>query len=698
MHDYSRKLTEQRCAHGLSARMPWVVVRLLLPSLLLLALLGAWWGSAAAHAAAAHAAGSAPAHLGWDIPTERLDDPGNEFTPELVAQRHGGVITPNLDHALNAGYLKHTVWLRFDVPAVTGASSLWLLAEPTYVDSITVYQRSPAPEGAAAGWRIQTGGDLVPGGRKKGVRQPLFELQPGQMALVRIQTTSAMQLHARVLTADALRETLAATERNMGLFFGVVGALLLGIVGAAMVFRTPDLYGLAVLGTVSTAHVFNVRGYLSLWAPAPLTTLASQAVGITAFALTAALAWQIKLQLTTPTQHRRIRRALNALIAVSAFGMTTPLLGLYGSVAWINLVSLALCDLLAIGLCLAALRHSRAQRPQHLVLLCAYALHMVAGGPIALVLTGQRGSRFDMTLVWQTEIFLFMVLVAGAIFVEMVGRYRRAEAAKDTALEHLAQSEHLLEERIEQRTAELFTTQEDLALALASERTLRQEQRQFFQMISHEFRTPLAVIDSAAAEQLAFPSEDLTSQTDRAAQIRRACRRLTSLVDSCLVNDRMDKTGFTLHAAPVGVAELLEHAAQLVHWSPRHRLHLFAQSAPAQWVCDSALVRIALSNLVDNAVKYARAGEIFITAVKNDAGLLELSVADDGSGISLEVMNKMFDQFERGNRTDQSRGFGLGLWVARRIARLHGGDIQVESHPGSGTCFTLTIANQKMAG
>lgn len=680
MHKYSQKLTDPL--------LPCYLARALL--IVLFLMLCVW-----APAQANQPERNTPAHLGWDIPTERIDDRANDLTPAQVAGMNGGIVSPNLDHALNAGYLKHTVWLRFKVPNVKGESSLWLLAEPTYIDSIMVYQ--PAADSNLP-WRVQAGGDLVPGHTKMGVRQPLFELHPGQMVLVRISTTSAMQFHARVLTAEALRQTLIATERNMGLFFGVVAALLISIVGAAAVFRTPDLYGLALLGTVSSIHVFNVRGYASLWVPAGWTLSASHAVGIGAFALAAALAWQVKMQLTSPQSHPRVRMGLNAIIAVSALGMTSPLLGFYGSVAWINLVSLALCDIVAIGLCLAHLRRSRQQRIQHVVLLCAYALHMVAGGPIALVLMGQRGSRFDMTLIWQTEIFLFMVLVATAIFAEMVGRYRRAEGAKDTALEHLAQSEHLLEERIEQRTAELFATQEALGLALASERTLRQEQRQFFQMISHEFRTPLAVIDSAAAEQLAFPSPELVSQMERAAQIRRACRRLTSLVDSCLVNDRMDKTGFTLHAAPVAVADLLEHAGQLVHWSPRHRLHLFTQAAPAQWVCDSALIRIALSNLVDNAVKYAKAGEIFITATKNEAGLLELSVADDGSGISLEVMNKMFDQFERGNRTDQARGFGLGLWVARRIARLHGGDIQVESNPGSGTCFTLTVANQKMAG
>lgn len=72
-------------------------------------------------------------------------------------------------------------------------------------------------------------------------------------------------------------------------------------------------------------------------------------------------------------------------------------------------------------------------------------------------------------------------------------------------------------------------------------------------------------------------------------------------------------------------------------------------------------------------------------------------MTDEGSGMSLEVMNKICAQFERGDRTDQSRGFGLGLWVARRVALLHGGEIDVESRLGHGTCFRLTIAAQRLA-
>lgn len=632
--------------------------------------------------------------LGWDIPMDRIDDPLGRMGPGDAAAAPVGEGSSRLHHSLNAGYLGHPVWLRFQVPSLppdAEPGALWLLAQPTYLDTVTLYQRS-----ATGDWSAQESGDHVPAPRKAGVRQHLFRLAPGAMALIRIQTSSAMQFQGSVLGAQALGASLADAERGMGLHFGAVAALLLGIWAAAAIFRTRALFALAVLGSVSVIHIFNVRGYSSLWVPAPWTLWASHSVGIGAFALAATLAWQIREQLANTGRHRRTGRWLMALAALNLAGMASVPLGFYGSVAWVNLLSLLASDVIAIVLCVLALR-TRERRALHALLLSAYGLHAMAGVPIAIIMTGALHWNIDATALWQWEVILFTAMIACAVFVGMVLRYRDIQRTKDLAIERLAQSEQSLEERIGQRTAELSQAQDALGQALENERALRLEQRQFFHMISHEFRTPLAVVDSAAAEQQAFPSADINAQKDRAAQIRRACRRLASLVDSCLISERMDTAGFSLQASPVNTADLLEHAAQLVHWSPRHHLRLFTDLAPPEWVCDGTLVRIALSNLVDNAVKYASAGEIFIAARKGESGLLEISVADEGSGMSLEVMNRIFQRFERGDRTDQSKGFGLGLWVTRRIARLHGGDITVESRLGEGTCFTLTLATQPMA-
>ena len=633
--------------------------------------------------------------LGWDVPLQRLDDPTGLLTvDDVLTQQDAGIRWHTMEHNLNAGYNSPVVWLRFKVPQPTsGNEPVWLLGDPPFLDSVVLYQEDEA----TGVWLAQRSGDHVPARFKPALRQHLFKLETGKWALLRIQTTSAMQFWGDIFpTSQTLGAQLAANEITMGLYFGATTALLLAIWAAAGIFRTYNLYALAALGTFSAIHVFNVRGYANLWMPESWTVWSSHAVGIGAFGMAATVAWQIREQLTRDTQYLRTDRALLVLIAINVLGIVSVPLGFYGTVAWVNLASLVGSDIVAATLCLIAIR-KRQRRTQHALLLTAYLAHLVGSMPTTAVLMGLIHWKLDITSIWQFQTFIFTALIAGAVFVGLVLRFRQSEKSKDKAIASLARSEHELEDKIEQRTRELSLAQIRLKHALESERELRCEQRQFFQMISHEFRTPLAVVDSAAAEQQSFPSSELSTQTDRAKQIRRACRRLSSLVDSCLISERLDSAGFALHVAPANVSAMLEHAAQLVHWSPRHRLHLFMESAPTEWVCDEMLVRIALSNLVDNAVKHASEGEIFVAARKNEAGLLEISVADEGSGMSLEVMSRIFQQFEQGNRTDQNKGFGLGLWVSRRVARLHGGDVTVESQQGHGACFTLTLAPQRIS-
>ena len=633
--------------------------------------------------------------LGWDVPLQRLDDPTGLLTvDDVLTQQDAGIRWHTMEHNLNAGYNSPVVWLRFKVPQPTsGNEPVWLLGDPPFLDSVVLYQEDEA----TGVWLAQRSGDHVPARFKPALRQHLFKLETGKWALLRIQTTSAMQFWGDIFpTSQTLGAQLAANEITMGLYFGATTALLLAIWAAAGIFRTYNLYALAALGTFSAIHVFNVRGYANLWMPESWTVWSSHAVGIGAFGMAATVAWQIREQLTRDTQYLRTDRALLVLIAINVLGTVSVPLGFYGTVAWVNLASLVGSDIVAATLCLIAIRkHQR--RTQHALLLAAYLAHLVGSMPTTAVMIGLIHWKLDITSIWQFQTFIFTALIAGAVFVGLVLRFRQSEKSKDKAIASLARSEHELEDKIEQRTRELSLAQIRLKHALEIERELRCEQRQFFQMISHEFRTPLAVVDSAAAEQQSFPSSELITQTDRAKQIRRACRRLSSLVDSCLISERLDSAGFALHVAPANVSAMLEHAAQLVHWSPRHRLHLFMESAPTEWVCDETLVRIALSNLVDNAVKHASEGEIFVAARKNEAGLLEISVADEGSGMSLEVMSRIFQQFEQGNRTDQNKGFGLGLWVSRRVARLHGGDVTVESQQGHGACFTLTLAPQRIS-
>ena len=130
--------------------------------------------------------------LGWDIPLQRLDDPTGLLTvDDVLTQQDAGIRWHTMEHNLNAGYNSPVVWLRFKVPQPTsGNEPVWLLGDPPFLDSVVLYQEDEA----TGVWLAQRSGDHVPARFKPALRQHLFKLETGKWALLRIQTTSAMQL------------------------------------------------------------------------------------------------------------------------------------------------------------------------------------------------------------------------------------------------------------------------------------------------------------------------------------------------------------------------------------------------------------------------------------------------------------------------------------------------------------------------
>jgi len=295
------------------------------------------------------------------------------------------------------------------------------------------------------------------------------------------------------------------------------------------------------------------------------------------------------------------------------------------------------------------------------------------------------------------QMLWFAGRVSEAILLGMAvtNRTRVAERAlrseRMQALSRAQAAERELESKVLQRTAQLQTAQQALQTALHSEREMRLEQRQFFNMINHEFRTPLTIVDGAATELQTFPTTDADSLIEQASQIRRASRRLMTLVDTCLINDRLDAGAFRLQLEQTPLDELLEESAELVGWSRRHRLKLDLEHGPQQWQCDPVLVRIAISNLVGNAIKYAKAGDITLAARCDASGDLLISVSDQGPGLAPEAAGQVFEPYERASATRHVNGHGLGLSVVRRIARLHAGDAFFQPAAGGGACFVIRL-------
>ncbi|TAL21213.1 MAG: ATP-binding protein [Nitrospirae bacterium] len=111
--------------------------------------------------------------------------------------------------------------------------------------------------------------------------------------------------------------------------------------------------------------------------------------------------------------------------------------------------------------------------------------------------------------------------------------------------------------------------------------------------------------------------------------------------------------------------------------------------------CDPTLIRIALSNLLDNAVKYSGGGAVELSGSADD-GHVKFAVGDEGPGLNGVDIERLFQRFARGTAKKVS-GAGLGLYVARSIARLHGGDVSAHNKPGGGAVFELEIRRRLSA-
>ena len=625
--------------------------------------------------------------LGTDVPLLMLQDSTARLTVDEVAALPDSAFTP-LRGSLNQGYGYDVYWLRAPAPVMAQGTGepLWLEVMPPYLDKVTLYQ----PDGAGGAWRAHHSGDTEPMAQRMRVRQLVFPLAQGQPLILRVQTLSAAHLFGVVRTGPGLAAWLSSVEWASGVHQGINLLLALLIGAAALALRMRVVTAMAVISAVVLVHSANVHGYAQLWLPERLSPWADAFVSVGVFVLPASFAWLARELLTRGTRWRRIDKVLAALavapllaIAGIALDLFPPLASVASTLPWIT------C-LLAVWVGWSNVRHDGPTTAGVLVLM-PYTVYAVLGAYVMMALNGLLLVAVPTGTFWQVPLLLLNLMLTVSVGMRLLEQFQNSTARQAQLLESLAQSEHSLEERVRQRTAELLHAQNAVQAALHSEREMRLDQRQFFTLVNHEFRTPLAVIDSAATEQAAFPTPEIAAQVERAAQIHRACRRLTALVDNCLTSGRLDAAGFQLQMAQAHVSALAEEAAQIVRWSPRHQLRLQVQEAPDLWPCDPTLVHIALSNLVDNAVKYAPGGPITVAARRTAQGALELSVADEGPGLPPDAVQRIFEQFERGHRTDQTRGFGLGLWVARRVARLHGGEVGVESSPGNGTRFTLTL-------
>ncbi len=228
------------------------------------------------------------------------------------------------------------------------------------------------------------------------------------------------------------------------------------------------------------------------------------------------------------------------------------------------------------------------------------------------------------------------------------------------------------------------------------QKQLSELKNDFINNVTHEFKTPISTIAFAVAN---IENEQTIHQPEYIRQftkvIRDENRRLNNQVEKVLQTALADRKALELKREPVNMHEIMNDLADACDLKIKDKglIHRKLNAAKAEVTGDAFHLSNAISNLLDNAQKYANGTiDITLSTESNDAGII-IRVADKGPGISKEHQTMIFEKFYRvpqGN-VHNVKGFGLGLSYVKEIVEKHQGSVQVNSKPGQGSTFTIFL-------
>ncbi|HWX83454.1 MAG TPA: ATP-binding protein [Xanthobacteraceae bacterium] len=243
-----------------------------------------------------------------------------------------------------------------------------------------------------------------------------------------------------------------------------------------------------------------------------------------------------------------------------------------------------------------------------------------------------------------------------------------------------------------------------LAEQLAQEQRLALLQRNFVSMASHEFRTPMTIIDGHARRLIKLKDSIGPAEIgERAGKVRSAVLRMTQLIDNLLNSSRLIDGGVGgggqyFHPAEMDMAALLQEVCQLHReMVPGAQIAERIAMAPLPLVGDPKLLFQVFSNLLSNAIKYSpRGGDISVDAAMVDDEVI-VGVADHGIGIPATDLDRLFERYHRGSNVSGIVGTGVGLYLVKMVVDMHGGAVTVESREGDGARFTIRLPRKPAA-
>jgi len=624
------------------------------------------------------------------------------------------------------GYTRDTVWVRFSLTNDSNEDlTRWLNVAPAFLDHVQLYEiendalQAETQRGAQTKNIIDHGvlGDHQPwSGRIIQSRFSVFPLllPAGQSSTfyLKVSSSSSIAIEATLWAPSTYANVSSRDAMLYGTLITALSLLaLLSLLFAALLKRKLFLhYFFYALSFAGTLAIFEGVVHLVVKPDESLQLEMLQVIlqALTLISLTSLFATAVN----TKTHLPRFSRTLSISSITYAIASFIPMLS--GNIhISISMLWLGIAALYFLIPCVTFSLRNKVGKSA-LIYSAAFAVFALSASIRFIWVFGLSGPNILSENIAVIGVAIHMVILYIAIATRYVEVEKEMHLATDIALHTARKYNSELEAEVSQRTKELDEINQQLAAQLASseqsmailektrvrlttaldaEKHSTLEQRRFLRMVAHEFRTPLAVIQTAAEmiEGNATLDDSLREQNCRRIQL--ASGRMASLVDQALKEDKIDSAIWRKNAAWISANDLIVQSISHGDMLSAGRHQITRSLCPDHFIQgDRDLLITLLNNIIENAVKYSPVGTEISVSTDVDSDLrLHIFIRDHGRGMSPEEQRQMLDKYFRADNTDDIAGMGLGLYLADQIAQLHDATLRIESILGQGTQVQISF-------
>ena len=625
----------------------------------------------------------APDVLVLKDPTGKLDYE-QILSPEYSEKFKRVVLNGN---DVNFGFTQDAYWLKWTLSRSGNAPSEWLLSIPFQtIDHITFYAPNKKP--VITGNLEPFDSKPIPG---RFFTFPIELNEKPQTFYLQVRSEYALTIPLTLWQPNAFFENTQSTNTLQALYFGELITLILYnlLIYLSIKDKKFLLYSLFAISMGLAMFSGNGFGRLYLWQNSPRWDEVSQCVFLSITTIFGILF--TKCFLNTRSCTPKLNLALSLfLVGFMAIATLLPLsnhLGFgtsYLYLAFSLLIPITSITFIAVGW--VALRSG--QREARYFLLAWGTLWVgafIAAFRAHGLLPSNTFTNYAVQISSALEMLLFSFALADRMRIERIKKEEaqfKALQAEHSLVKLLRDNEKNLEIMVLNRTNQLNES-------LAIERKLNSQYSRFNSLISHEFRTPLNLIESQIALFKREVAQGIDNSPIRFTMLTGATHRLADLFERWVKGDRLNYALDRADPKNIAIDDWLPTiVANLQNYQKEHVL-IYEEGTNATIFADEHLLQTALINLVDNACKYSSKHSTVKISIQRKPEMTGICVSDTGIGIDPQDQASIFDEYFRANPNTGASGIGLGLAFVKKIANLHQGTVEVKSEVGQGSSFCL---------